>query len=778
MVSDRFETCDPVVSPPADKTGSNYGRMCLYAATVIALGGYTAVTAWILSSNTARVYGFAVSHDLPTLVEIVLQICPMLAALFMVPLTGVKDRVIGCLAGRVRCVCPRLGLPGAGIVATIVVSVAIAIATVCATAAAIAAVYGLRPAPLSTVTLLWVAGELTYDLTLIGIFTTTLYVLTRRVWVGVLLFIAYSVFVFVAGPRWGITSYIGFGSSIPVLLTTYSTAPLYDRAAWLLRAYWSFVTLLLLSILYTFDIPPRPLLASVLEQLRTAGRRRRVSMAVSVALLAVCILTVAGLVRLQRYGIARYKAPSQAAVDAALRGTNGETRLGLTHFNIHLTYSPGQETVAVEGVQTFSNPGQPIRTAYFQLPGLMTPDRLEFYGVGGYQLHPLGKYVQVTFANAIPPASPVRVRYRGLIRPAGAFDLSVQAKVLRSAFFLTDADIMPGSRSADCLASSQPRAGTVSAAACGSAENYLMSDRATGTITVVAPEPFGVSSAGAESIRRLAGGLLEHVFTVRSQRLATFLVACARFRKTVVVSKSGTRVQVFRSAAATSDGDPEAPLAESILSFYQGVWPTYPRHDLNIIETPTPLGEAMAFDGAIAISDKIIASRSPKSGAASNLLEFVMAHEIAHQWWGYRVVPTRTPGRLFLLESLPQFGAYKFLSRRGVLSEQDALENEKARYRAAQSRLRNREVPLVQADTANEIAYNKGPFVLLSLDKIDGASLMNCLGSLVERYSYEAHGNTRPDQFVAKLIEALPENGRKTARRLMYGTGLDDGGGR
>src|SRR5262249_8156918 len=156
-------------------------------------------------------------------------------------------------------------------------------------------------------------------------------------------------------------------------------------------------------------------------------------------------------------------------------------------------------------------------------------------------------------------------------------------------------------------------------------------------------------SPGEESIRSAGPLESEHVFDIAAPRLATFMVACAPFVEKVVASEDGnTAIRVYGSATAAAMGGFQAALAKQILGFYGKTWPAYARPDLQVIETPTPFGEAVSFEGALAISDKIITSRDPVSGSASSLLNFVMAHEIAHQWFGYRVVPARSPGRLFL----------------------------------------------------------------------------------------------------------------------------------
>jgi hypothetical protein len=439
-----------------------------------------------------------------------------------------------------------------------------------------------------------------------------------------------------------------------------------------------------------------------------------------------------------------------------------------------LTYSPQDSTVAVDGVLTFRNEMQPVETAYFQMPAPFVPDQLQIDGVGKYELQKVGKYIKVSLAESLQPGMQARIKYGGVIRSAGHFDLPVQAKILDGAFFLTDSDILLTARSAACIdAADSGRETTAPKTQCGSGENFLLSDMASGTTTVIAPRRFEVVSAGQESRRDLDENTVGTIFTTSSARLTTFMVACAPFAKTVLEAKDdGPAIHVYRSEAAIN-ADAQGTLAQSVFSFYNRYWPAFSGSDLQIIETPTPVGEALAFDGAIAISDKIISSRDPVSGKTSNLLEFVMAHEIAHQWWGYSVVPGRSPGWRFVLESFPQFAAYKYLDHRGILDEQDALRNEKRRYESARARLRDRDLPLLQTEAPNELAYNKGPLALLTLDGLHGRSLMNRLGELTKKYSHEFHGTTDPEQLVVDLLEQLPQADRETARPLFYSVGYD-----
>jgi len=744
MLLDRLDTFEFTAQAPVkvDAGAGARRRSGLYGAmAVIGLTAYASLAAWILSTNTTRVYGFAVNHDPRTAIEIALQICPMTAATLLVLFSSENHRLARHWSVKAGANPVRVH---------VVVSFLWAGAITVATSIAIAAVCGLHASMPAPLTLLWVAAEFFFDVTLIGIFTIVLYRLTGRLWLAIVLFVGYIALVVAAGERWGITSYIGFGSTVPVMLTTYSAAPLYDGAGWLLRGYWSTVTLFLLSILYALDSARRSL------------RWRRL-VTLGAPLLAISVLTGWMTFRLQRSVNAGDESQITGQRNAALQADASTVRLHLTHYDLRLNYSPGKQTVGVQGTLTFTSAGAPLRTAWLARPALMKDDDVQFTGAGPYSLLPFGKYTRVTFRDRVTPSTPIVVRYTGTIRSANAFDLPVQSKVFDNAFFLTDADVLWTARRAGCIMLSQR--------GCGPEENYLMSDRATGTITVAAPDAFRVVTVGEDAGRKRTGAGVESTFSISDPRLATFLIACAPFRETEAAARSGARIRVFRSSLTTAYDDSEAKLGKAILDFYQDSWPEYPRVDLNAVETPAPNGEAFSYDGLLTISDKIINSRSPISGDASNLLEFVMAHEIAHQWWGYRVVPSRVPGRTFLTESMAQFAAYKFLSSRGILSEEDAIRHENRRYQSARSRLRGAEIPLSQSQTGDELAYNKGPFALLSLDKLSGGLMMTRLGTLIQAYSGDTRTSTIPDRFLVSLINALPEGSRPAARHLVYQTG-------
>ena len=107
------------------------------------------------------------------------------------------------------------------------------------------------------------------------------------------------------------------------MLTTYSATPLYDGAGWLFRGYWTCVTLLMLYVLHEFDTSKASLIGSIRDLVRSGERSFVRPIAAISTLVAICVLAAGFLVRLQVDGRAKYEAPSQPALDAALRSDNG-----------------------------------------------------------------------------------------------------------------------------------------------------------------------------------------------------------------------------------------------------------------------------------------------------------------------------------------------------------------------------------------------------------------------------------------------------------------------
>lgn len=751
---------------------TSHTRFARSAVAVMALSAYAVTASALLSLNTSSLYGFPVQPGLGPLMETAIETCPMLAAVIMVLISPLRDRITQQMTARLMALSSARWSSGTCLITAIVlINLTIAAAVLMAMSASLLLIRGdSRDLPHPT-TLLLLAVNFLFDLTMIGVFTHFIYALTRRLWLSLLLFFCYSAAVVFVGPRFGITSYIGFASTPSVFLTSYSAIPIYYGTGWLFRAYWVCVTMFMLSVLFGFDHPPAPLLALRGRQIPPEDGKRGRPAYVSLTVLALCVLFAVSLLIAQRAARGEAGDVTVSALASQRQGKEGDTRPRLTHFDIQLLYEPARKEILLEGTLAFVNEEQTasLRSLWFRMPEVVDVHHFQIDGLGEYEWKKSGRLLRLTPHNTVPPGARLQLRYSGVIRSSGFFDRTIPGKVMERAFFLTASDVLFAARRLSCLSLAQAqKAGGTKREECTVGENYLMADAATGQISVTAPQPFDVVTVGTHSIRKIDDRLSAHTFRIEEPHLTAFLIACAPFRKMVAsYGSSETRVSVYRPASAALEDDKSAAMAGSMLSYYESVWPGYARKELLIVEIPTHLGKALSFDGMIAISDTLIASRDPLSGTTSSLLEFVLAHEIAHQWWGFRMVPERSPGRLFLVESFAQFAAYKYLDNRGTFKDSDGLRNERKRYEIARTRIRAPEVPLVELEQEDYLAYHKGPFVLLLLDAIAERQLIGRLSGIIGRYSYYSHGVTSAKMLISSMIEELPESARETGRLLL-----------
>ncbi len=103
-----------------------------------------------------------------------------------------------------------------------------------------------------------------------------------------------------------------------------------------------------------------------------------------------------------------------------------------------------------------------------------------------------------------------------------------------------------------------------------------------------------------------------------------------------------------------------ATYARDILREYESRFGPYPRTRLVIVEDPNRDGTSMAADGIIFISSFYFTHRNVTlPGILNRLDEFVLAHEIAHQWWGIGVGVDMNAEN-WLSEGLAQYSAVSY----------------------------------------------------------------------------------------------------------------------
>jgi ABC-2 type transport system permease protein len=121
-----------------------------------------------------------------------------------------------------------------------------------------------------------------------------------------------------------------------------------------------------------------------------------------------------------------------------------------------------------------------------------------------------------------------------------------------------------------------------------------------------------------------------------------------------------------------------------------------------------------------------------------DMVFYVVAHEMAHQWWAHQVIGARMQGSTLLSESMSQYGALMVMEQEyGRDRMRKFLKLESDRYQRSRGSEDLKEVPLLEVEDQGYIHYNKGSVVLYGLRSFVGEERLNtAFRALVERFGH------------------------------------------
>ena len=159
-------------------------------------------------------------------------------------------------------------------------------------------------------------------------------------------------------------------------------------------------------------------------------------------------------------------------------------------------------------------------------------------------------------------------------------------------------------------------------------------------ITVPTDVTLACGSDHIETIAPSADEAAEEVtYLVSNDTVArTIAIAVAKDYKRFALDELAVPIEVYYLPGHDETARLFATYARDILKDYVKRYGQYPRARLTIVENPNRNGLSMAADGIVWLSDLFFTYRNVTlHGVLNRLSEFVLAHEIAHQWWGIGV---------------------------------------------------------------------------------------------------------------------------------------------
>ena len=217
-------------------------------------------------------------------------------------------------------------------------------------------------------------------------------------------------------------------------------------------------------------------------------------------------------------------------------------------------------------------------------------------------------------------------------------------------------------------------------------------------------------------------------------------------------SWNGIDIEVYHDPRHSYGVPTMLATAKAGLEYYSAAFGAYPLREFRIVEYPRYRTFGRPYVGAIAYPELLGFTTRFPSGA----LDFGVAHELAHYWWGGRIRTPYLQGQR-LNEGLASYSAFMLIQEvSGFKALERELEQTLDGYLSSRAVLAE-ELPLIRTEEPG-IAYSKGALVLYAIHDIIGTDKMNlALSRFVEKFGDKPPPFATSRDLVAELRTAAGE---------------------
>ncbi|MCH2215349.1 MAG: hypothetical protein MK086_09280 [Flavobacteriales bacterium] len=198
---------------------------------------------------------------------------------------------------------------------------------------------------------------------------------------------------------------------------------------------------------------------------------------------------------------------------------------------------------------------------------------------------------------------------------------------------------------------------------------------------------------------------------------------------------------------------------KSIGYFEENFGPYYHKQ-ARIVEFPRYSTFAQAFPGTMPYSESFGFITNLEDESENNVVEAVIAHEMAHQWWAHQETPAEMQGGTMLTESFAEYSSLMTMKRGADdLKMKNFLKYDFNRYLRGRTGERERELPLYKVENQGYIHYGKGSVILYALQDYIGEDSVNAaLRGFLEEFRYAEPPYPTAYDFLRHLEPRVPDS--------------------
>jgi ABC-2 type transport system permease protein len=541
------------------------------------------------------------------------------------------------------------------------------------------------------------------------------------------------------------------------------------------EVYWSAIALILVIIAFAIwprgtETRYRPRLARLAQRLKgTAGTFAALALAIA--------LTSGGWIFYNTIILNTYRTNDQqetrlADAERALLKYEKQPQPRIVGTVLNVALYPSETRAVTTGDYLIENrSGTTLTEVHVNLNNELTVEKLEVDGATLTKEYKEYAYRIYKFDTPMQPGEQRHIRFRTVWAQKGFRNTGNNTSILDNGTFLNNMTVTPSlgisrfgflqdptvRRRQDLPA--QLRMPKLEDPAAGG-NSYLRpdSDWVTSDITVstVADQtpiaPGYVTSDetknGRRTVRFKSDTPIQNFYSIQSARYAI-----------KEAKHNGIDLKVYYHPGHPYNVDLMLDVMKASLKVFEREFGPYQFRQARIIEFPAIATFAQSFANTIAYSENIGFLQDNKAIAADpskiDLVTYVTAHEIAHQWWAHQVLGADVQGSTMLSESFASYSALLVMEELfGPEQVRKFLNQERDKYLQGRLFENVEEQPLYRVENQQYIHYRKGAMVLYRLKTEVGAAVVNgALKKMVERYKFAANPYPRSTDFMKILRE-------------------------
>lgn len=197
------------------------------------------------------------------------------------------------------------------------------------------------------------------------------------------------------------------------------------------------------------------------------------------------------------------------------------------------------------------------------------------------------------------------------------------------------------------------------------------------------------------------------------------------------------------------------------LEYYTANFGPYLHKQCRIIEFPRYSSFAQAFPGTMPYSESIGFIINLENENDNNIVDAVIAHEMAHQYWAHQVIGANMQGATMLSESFAEYSSLMTMKSltHDPMKMRKFLKYDHDRYLRGRSSETDKELPLYKVENQMHIHYGKGSIILYALQDYIGEDKVNiALRNFLNEYRYKQPPYPTSLDFLTYLEPQVPDS--------------------